>query len=513
MRLLSSTQIKVNHPCTRETGHAIDTLSHFWYMIRCDVGIPGSRSCSNCRKAGVVCIFAKHRPHGATTPSPKMKAVPPGKASFVFKSKKSKRQRVLVMTSTTSSTPTQVQAPAAVNDEGKSSPSYQNLVQWIYGVFPPLDVNNTCTATTYPNSMSSFVYSSHPQQSLEDLEHELLDVYFCDIHPFFPILDDHHLHQGHMSHLLRCALLALSCAVARPTMLTLASSYADQANEQLERSPANIDTIQVLLILYKYQEVIAGGLSPLEYSTPSYLDRARDMHNRLWALNVHDPAVHRIRSMLYLIAFWSGLIEQRSTWIKWCSDCEGALEHFSSGHGGLDALVQITTRYRNGSSFNHDDPHHPHHHHYYYTRTTSPPPAAETALDGSVFEIYWSVIHDMTFLSSHNIYAAERIEQHVSHLLGTVIHHACILGSHMLVHALKLALHTYLCYYATATSSLPTSLAATTTTTHDDARDDIAVWTHARLTQLSQLFHELGAQPEIGISIQQLIHMLCDGHL
>lgn len=491
-------------------------LSHFCYIgiIRCDVGIPGSRSCSNCRKAGVVCIFAKHRPHAATTPSPKMKAVPSNKASSVFKSKRNKRQRVLVMTGTSSSAPTQVlQAPApapAVNDEGKPSPSYQNLVQWIYGVFPPLDVNSTCTATTYPNSMPSFVYSSHPQQSLEDLEHELLDVYFCDIHPFFPILGDLHHQQGHMSHLLRCALLALSCAVARPNMLTLASSYADQANEQLERSPANIDTIQVLLILYKYQEVISGGLSPLEYSTPSYLDRARDMHNRLWALNVHDPAVHRIRAMLYLIAFWSGLTEQRSTWIKWCSDCEGALEHFSSGHGGLDALVQITTRYRNGS-FNHNDHHH--HHYYYYTHTSS---SAETALGGSVFELYLSVIHDMTFLSSHSIYAAERIEQHVSHLLGTVTHHACILGSHMLVHALKLALHTYLCYYATATtSSLPTSLVAATTTntnTHDDARDDIAVWTHARLTQLSQLFHKLGAQPEIGISIQQLIHMLCDGH-
>lgn len=438
-----------------------------------------------------MCIFAKHRQHGTSSASatPKMKAS--GKASSAFKSKKSKRQRVLVMTGASTTTPTTT-TTAAVNDQERSSPPYhQNLVQWIYGVFPSLDVNNTCTTTTYPDSnISSFVYS-HPQQSLEDLERELLDVYFCDIHPLFPVLDDHYQHHGHMSHLLRCALLALTCAVTRPNMLTLASSYADQANEQLERSPANIDTMQVMLILYKYQEMTTG-LSPLGYSTPSYLDRARDMHHRLWPLNMHDPAIHRIRSMLYLIAFWSGLIEQRSTWIKWCSDCEAALEHFSSGHGGLDALVQITTRYRKGLI---------HHGDYFYIPTT---------LEGSVYELYWSVIHDMTFLSSHNIYAAERIEQHVSHLLGTVTHHSCILGSHMLIYALKLALHTYIGYYASATSSLPTT---TLTNTHDDPRDDIAIWTHTRLTQLSQLFYELGAQPEISISIQQLIHMLCDSHL
>ncbi|KAI7886915.1 hypothetical protein K492DRAFT_228381, partial [Lichtheimia hyalospora FSU 10163] len=353
---------------------------------KCDVGIPGSRSCSNCRKAGVVCVFAKHRQHATSSSSttPKMKAVASAKASSAFKNKKSKHQRVLMVTGATTT---------AVNDEQeRSSPPCQSLVQWIYGVFPSLDVNSICNITPYPNSISSFVYS-HPQQSLEDLEHELLNVYFYDIHPLFPVLDDHY-QQGHMSHLLRCALLALSCAVTRPNMLTLASSYADQAKEQLECSPANIDTIQVLLILYKYQEV-ATGLLPLEYSTP-YLDRARDMHNRLWSLDAYDPAVHRIRSMLYLIAFWSGLIEQRSTWIKWCGDCEGALEHFSSGNSGLDALVQATTCYRKGIV-----------NHYHYDIHTPP-----TSLNGSAFELYSSAIHDMTLLSSHNIYAAERIEQH-----------------------------------------------------------------------------------------------------
>ncbi|KAI9320226.1 hypothetical protein BX666DRAFT_2025231 [Dichotomocladium elegans] len=411
---------------------------------KCDIGIPGSGSCSNCRKAGIVCIFANQPP-----PCDKLKS------QLTFS-------------------------------------SAQDLVQWIYTLFPLLDIN----ANPHFNLQDTSYVHYHQIQSLDTLEQELLSIYFSDIHPYYPILTA----GTPLTPSLRSAVLAVACAIALPDMATLSSVFAGQAHSSLGNGDG-LETAQTLLLLCKYQEMTC----PSQEKSP-YFDRIRLIVDSLPKNNLE---VLRAKWILYLNVSWSGSTEHEAIWKQWCNERD--TYELLDMEPGFAAFARITLSYFNHHHHSpvlpssqqhqislppsqlhqthhqhhrHQHPQHQHNHHQHYQA------------DGPFYP-YVCLINDMMLLSTQQVQMVDRLEQQVRNVAGTIAQRASIQGSRILTTALKLGLYTYICYYASASTFSPST--------------DIMDWTHVRLSLIMQLFQAVGVHPNLSTSVQHLINLLYQG--
>ncbi|KAI8367874.1 hypothetical protein EDC96DRAFT_480121 [Choanephora cucurbitarum] len=212
---------------------------------KCDIGIPGSGTCSNCQKHKTVCIFSP---------------VTPNRATELI------RQEIPKL---------QVHALSE---------------------FPLLSIEfgQAGYERDQPDHQQhSYIESPNPTSQEPSLafESQLFQVYFDYVHPVFPVLLEQsvkHIHsqdQMLLPRALRYAIMALAChflphpsASFTPGLMTdkwhhhnTALYFYKEAVKEIDRGrssgfhPARLDIAQALLLLYKYQEMVQQSVQGIQH--------------------------------------------------------------------------------------------------------------------------------------------------------------------------------------------------------------------------------------------------------
>ncbi|KAG2209839.1 hypothetical protein INT47_001988, partial [Mucor saturninus] len=197
---------------------------------KCDIGVPGSGTCSNCKKSNQTCIFS-----AVQQPQPQQQQ----QATNTFTDGYRDKFPFLSM-------------------DAKAHCSYER--------------DNIYAHTTLTNYGEEPVYS---KQS----EHEIFDVYFGHFHPFFPLLDKHQILQSlrfdNMPLSLSLAIMAIaSCHFTHTD--TNAAFYYTKAIDTLDHSPC-LSSVQTLFLLYKYGEMVTPVGTPISSLTIGYLKEAQSI--------------------------------------------------------------------------------------------------------------------------------------------------------------------------------------------------------------------------------------------
>ncbi|KAI9497593.1 hypothetical protein BDB00DRAFT_582628 [Zychaea mexicana] len=303
---------------------------------KCDVGVPGSGVCSNCRKANVVCVFSgkdssdENRDYSLDLSVEPSSAHPP---------------------SLHSSHP----VPPAVCLEPQQQQQQQQhdriprmskstaLLYSIYDQFPafqlacPDRADQLCAAPAVGGSeyrasipIISNTGSSMPLLRLsQKAEHALYQAYSRYIHPYFPVL-----HQTPSSLSVYSALLVLMCYIRPPELCNSlplsAEAYLHQA-QVLCLDECSLSAVQTLLLLHKHQEMTTTlpCMAYLERAStifdklvlpgPQYHDQ--NLHHRQQQQQLYTneaTAICKIRWLLYVsMALTGHLAHQNATYKRW----------------------------------------------------------------------------------------------------------------------------------------------------------------------------------------------------
>lgn len=241
-------------------------------MYRCDIGIPGSGTCSNCIKSKNQCIFS---PVSATSSSNKAIISRQQKKSFSITTpptySSASSSETVPTTTSNDTTETSISSPILLSPTTAKKSQYlsKNMHEIQNSIFS-INSRGFCG---YENHSSSLVYNHillqssmiDPPTYTPQMEKDLLQIYFDNVHPFYPVLDRFYIHQ--FSRTLPKALKFAIMAVAVHFTLyedaqTMATAFYHHATLHLDHTP-NLLNIQTLLLLYKFQEIITPvGLSP-----------------------------------------------------------------------------------------------------------------------------------------------------------------------------------------------------------------------------------------------------------
>ncbi|KAI8095736.1 hypothetical protein BDF21DRAFT_406600 [Thamnidium elegans] len=229
---------------------------------KCDIGIPGSGTCSNCQKHQMVCIFSP---------------VTTNRGNEVIR---------------------------------LEEPLFNTLDQFLFR-FPlllikdgqvgyetnPIDLPPVLNRQpTKPNN------NSEPSISLES---KLFKLYFDNVHPAYPvllkqsILNIHSQDRFLLCRGLRYAIMALAChyfpTYTLPTSLPTSTYFYDIARHEVSSLTPRLDTVQTLLLLYKHDEIHTSSKHGIYY-----LERAQEMIGQIQSLiPQHQEMINRARWVLF----------------------------------------------------------------------------------------------------------------------------------------------------------------------------------------------------------------------
>lgn len=151
----------------------------------------------------------------------------------------------------------------------------------------------------------------------KQLETDLFNLYFVHIHPFFPVLDKHHILQ-----LLRFdnssipfSLISVVMAVALHFTHDSGDSvlYYQQALDGLDHT-TSLATVQTLLLLYKYQEMVTPVGTPISSFSIGYLKEAQSILSQLPRSQQEgrtDEFRSRAQWLLYIILTFGNIADKR----------------------------------------------------------------------------------------------------------------------------------------------------------------------------------------------------------
>ncbi|KAI8376996.1 hypothetical protein BD560DRAFT_349198 [Blakeslea trispora] len=223
---------------------------------KCDIGIPGSGTCSNCQKHKTMCIFSPVTPSRAADASVRQELLTP------------KFQ-------------TQVLSPSSLLLIESGQAGYER------------DQHDQ------QQSYTEILGSTMQEPSLT-FETQLFQIYFDYINPAFPVLLKQsvmHIHSQDQLLLprgLRYAVMALACNFLPPQSRlpitdeqhhqNMALNFYRESLKEIEHlrtnafNPPRLDIAQTLLLLYKYQEI-----SQQPYSGIQHLEAAQNILCRIQA--------------------------------------------------------------------------------------------------------------------------------------------------------------------------------------------------------------------------------------
>lgn len=245
-------------------------------IYRCDIGIPGSGTCSNCQKHQMVCIFSPvttvTTPRGIGTQDALLTPQQPGHSTF----------------------------------------------EWFVFRFPLLHIKDGQVGYEISSCNTHKQHHLHqiqPQQlkaSLQ-LELKLFHIYFKYVHPAFPVLLKHSVLNIHnqdrllLARSLRYAIMALACHFYSPKTSSLPSTpgscysmnpmddlvnksstptsqyFYEIAKQELDHClntiTPRLDTVQTLLLLYKHDEIMGSSSDGIRY-----LKVAQDMVKQIHSI-------------------------------------------------------------------------------------------------------------------------------------------------------------------------------------------------------------------------------------
>ncbi|KAI8972723.1 hypothetical protein BDB01DRAFT_809000 [Pilobolus umbonatus] len=242
---------------------------------KCDIGIPGSGTCSNCMKSNNICIFSS----ASTTKH--------------VQSSKPMRQHVNTLS---------------------------------------IDSRGCCE---YEKDMANVHVL--PSNSLlpsysRDVELDLFQVYFTYVHPNYPILNKYELLQAinysnsNVSNSLRWSIMAIALHIQRmgwthqyyshepqlPNTMdyTTSLAYYHHAWNHLDHTPS-LETAQTLLLLYKYHEIVTPVGTQLSAKAVSLLKNAQSVLSQIQTWAPDTEYLHRLHWVLFLNLSLSNLPDNR----------------------------------------------------------------------------------------------------------------------------------------------------------------------------------------------------------
>ncbi|CAO3704036.1 unnamed protein product [Rhizopus stolonifer] len=225
---------------------------------KCDLGVPGSGSCSNCKKTNIQCVFSSKSARKSSI------------QQFAFEY--------------------QEQHPNFSVDN-------QGLCAFEKDMSPYSHMNLTTVAN------SNLMDSVH-------LEVELFEVYFAFIHPFYPVLDSYKIletlkcNPNGLPPALKYSIMALALQIHLPATIenrdVTATSYYHYSLTQMDCTPC-LSNIQTLLLMYKYEEIITPVGIPFSVAAIQHLKEAKNMIDQV-TLNRDTPWT--IENEFVCRAFW-----------------------------------------------------------------------------------------------------------------------------------------------------------------------------------------------------------------
>ena len=161
----------------------------------------------------------------------------------------------------------------------------------------------------------------------KQMEQELFDIYFCYVHPFYPILDRYYILQAlkydseSIPNSLKLAVMAISLHFTQHQQDSdiIAATYYQHASIQLDHTPC-LASLQTLFLLYKFQELIAPVGSSLSTVAVDYLKEIQAMVNQLQQSKInnegavwsaHDEFVCRASWIIFIIITFSNTADDR----------------------------------------------------------------------------------------------------------------------------------------------------------------------------------------------------------
>ncbi|KAI8880257.1 hypothetical protein K501DRAFT_335519 [Backusella circina FSU 941] len=248
---------------------------------KCDIGIPGSGTCSNCKKANNICIFS----------------------------------------------PSSIKS----NENNHVYDIFSTFLRSYQNEFPLFSIDSKGHCEYEKDISTVYVHVTLPSSSTtslpcytEELKHELFDCYFEYVHPFYPLLDKYsvlqavHNNKTALSQSFKAAIMALALHFSSHHDKSIATAYYQYALNHLNHyDEPSLSNMQTFLLLYKYQEVITPVGTPLSSVALSHLKEAlqilEQMHqNPRNNWTIQDEFLCRAHWILYMNLVFSNLADPRT---------------------------------------------------------------------------------------------------------------------------------------------------------------------------------------------------------
>ncbi|KAL0144540.1 Zn(2)-C6 fungal-specific transcription factor [Mucor lusitanicus] len=332
---------------------------------KCDIGIPGSGTCSNCKKANNTCIFSPV----STTASPR------------------KERPSLVLSQDSSSSSNSGRSSSSSFNSSSIEHKAHTVVYQPQNPFFSMDQRGRCSYEKQDNNGIYNTMSSPPMQQelpvyTKQMEQELFDIYFCYVHPFYPILDRYYMTQAmkydseSIPTSLKLAVMAVSLHFSSQQQDAefMAAAYYQHASMQLDHTPS-LPSLQTLFLLYKYQELITPVGSSLSNIAAHYLNQMQSMisqlqrpeadNDRAVVWSTQDEFVCRANWIVFIIITFSSTADDRWRSMLDCCGQRSKLpsltetEHYDNGElntfCNFKHLIKIALLYSQSLSLISDD--------------------------------------------------------------------------------------------------------------------------------------------------------------
>ncbi|GAN08583.1 hypothetical protein MAM1_0213c08097 [Mucor ambiguus] len=280
---------------------------------KCDIGIPGSGTCSNCHKHQMVCIFSPVTSRGsdASTTRPEDALLTPQYQPQPLQYQQQKQHQ---------------QQPNALEQYALKYP-----LLCIKGGQVGYEVDQLITFTdehVVDQPINSLDMNDFQEPSLQ-LESKLFSIYFQQVHPAFPVLLKQSVLNIHsqdrllLSKTLRYAIMTIACHFYPKTPSTpydyphnqdvssnntaAANYFYDIARKELDTTAftKKLDVVQSLLLLYKHSEIMYKDGT-------RYLEQAQDLVSQISSIvPQQQEMINRTRWILFGIIGLSNLSDPR----------------------------------------------------------------------------------------------------------------------------------------------------------------------------------------------------------
>ncbi|KAI8333220.1 hypothetical protein BD560DRAFT_415022 [Blakeslea trispora] len=263
---------------------------------KCDVGVPGSGTCSNCKKSNRICQFSPIAQNATITNNnefdfelqPKKQTPPPTTSSTSSPSSSSAlpSSKSHIQSFQFYSQHSPLHSPHTDTIPQRQSFTTQYIHQ---NPFFSIDHQGYCgyekngsILNTHP-SLGSVLHDLPPYS--KQFEQELFNVYFCYVHPCFPVLDRYSISQtlrydkDAIPVSLKWAVMAIALRFTKQHQNAdyLSIAFHQHACIELDGKEPSLFTLQTLFLLYKYHELLTPVGMPMTAAALTYLRHIQAM--------------------------------------------------------------------------------------------------------------------------------------------------------------------------------------------------------------------------------------------